>query len=91
MKIAGQYFPDLVEEQGFLDDREQWEKMLSLVPEKKKRTQLQEEWEARPQESGRERWKRLSSEVSVSFIYVDVFFSTFPSLSLSLSAGYGEE
>ncbi|CAI8036129.1 DNA primase small subunit [Geodia barretti] len=62
IKIARRYFEDLVEEQGFLDDAERWGKMLALVPETK-RKMLQQEWEGRPRESGRDRWRRLWTEV----------------------------
>ena len=39
--------------------------MLALVPETK-RKMLQQEWEGRPRESGRDRWRRLWTEVQVS-------------------------
>lgn len=62
IKIASRYFEDLVEEQGFLDNEEQWSKMLALVSEKARQS-LHEEWKTRPNETGQTRWRRLTNDV----------------------------
>ena len=64
-----------MEEQGFLDDRERWGKMLALVPEAK-RKMLEREWEERPRESGRDRWRRLWTEVQVGSLQRHVLAQT---------------
>ena len=67
IKIASRYFEDLVEEQGFLDNEEQWSKMLALVSEKARQS-LHEEWKTRPNETGQTRWRRLTNDVLVRLI-----------------------
>ena len=65
LEIIDGYFVSLLEEQDFLATREQWSKMLSLVP-KSVAMELDQEWQDNRTMTSTERWRRLKYELRVS-------------------------
>ena len=65
LEIIDGYFVGLLEEQDFLATREQWSKMLALVP-KSVATELDKEWQDNQTMTSTERWRRLKYELRVS-------------------------
>ena len=64
MEIIDGYFSQLLEEQDFLATREQWSKMLALVP-KNVAAELDQEWQENRTMTSTERWRRLKFELRV--------------------------
>ena len=65
LEIIDGYFSHLLEEQDFLATREQWNKMLALVP-KNVAMELDQEWQENCIMTSTERWRRLKFELRVS-------------------------
>ena len=65
LTVIDHYFIDLLEEQDFLATREQWSKVLALVP-KTAAAELDTEWNDNPHQSSKNKWRRLAAEVKVS-------------------------
>ena len=64
LEIIDGYFNELLEEQDFLAMREQWTKMLALVP-KNVASELDKEWQENCTMTSTERWRRLKYELRV--------------------------
>ena len=65
LEIINGYFKQLLEEQDFLATREQWSKMLALVP-RGVASELDKEWQDNCTMTSTERWRRLRYELRVN-------------------------
>lgn len=62
--ILEDFFPTILREQDMLRSKENWTKVLALVPDEEIRTQCDAHWTANPEFTSEYRWEQLVNGIN---------------------------